>query len=130
LNRSLLQLCLSIGSLLIVFLSIGNLLQLCLSNLKPLASCSSEQLSSDITFLVNSVTAQFSLDLILIVFMCVWLCSYVINYMVCILMGFRVRRVFWSFASKVKLVISWWELFLVLQVKTIFFTKLLFGGDN
>ena len=40
-NRSLLQLCLSIGSLLIVFRSTGNLLQLCLSNLKSLASFSS-----------------------------------------------------------------------------------------
>ena len=39
-NRSLLQLCLNIGSLLTVFRSIGNLLQLCLSNLESLASFS------------------------------------------------------------------------------------------
>jgi len=43
-------------------------------------------------------------------------------------MSFRVRRVFWSFASMVKLVIS--DLILVLQVRIIIFTKLLFGGDN
>jgi len=54
-HRSLLQLCLSIGSLLIKFLSIGNLLQLCLSSLKSLARFSREQLKSDITFLVNSL---------------------------------------------------------------------------
>jgi len=64
-------------------------------------------------------------------------CFYVFNYAhmwlityVCILMGFRVRRVFWSFASKVKLVILWWGLFLVFHVRTIIFTKLLFGSGN
>ena len=43
-DRSLLQLCLSNRSLLIVFRSIGSLLQLCLNNLTSLASFSSEKL--------------------------------------------------------------------------------------
>ena len=66
------------------------------------------------------VTARFSLDLIYYLFMCVYMCLYVINCL-CVYFGlglvdFGVRRVLWSFwtqgyfgyfVSKGKLVISW-----------------------
>ena len=90
-----------------------------------------------------TVRDQSSLDLFYYLFMCVYMCLYVINYLFVYfglgLVKFGVRRVlqsfqtqgyFGHFVSKVKLVISWRELFLVFQVKTIIFTKLLFGSDN
>jgi len=43
---------------------------------------------------------------------------------------FRLRGYFGHFVSKGKLVISWRGLFLVFQVRTIIFTKLLFGSGN
>jgi len=46
------------------------------------------------------------------------------------LVDFGVERYFGHFVSKGKLVISWWGLFLVFQVRTIIFTKLLFGSGN
>jgi len=54
--------------------------------------------------------------------------SWIFILFACIITLIEIGR--YNFVSKGKLVISWWGLFLVFQVRTIIFTKLLFGSGN
>jgi len=49
---------------------------------------------------VDVVTIRFLVRFILIVFMCVYICFCVINYLRVYFDGFGVRRVFWSFCGQ------------------------------